>query len=70
MSPGLDVADVVTTYQAVGRELADRAPAIRQLHEAINCGGGLLICRTCGSLQDYVLWPCTTLQILDNMPAP
>jgi hypothetical protein len=62
--------DVVTVYQAVGREVLDRCAQVRALHDVIDVGGGLLICEECCRGGVRVIWPCPTLQLLDDMPAP
>lgn len=39
--------------------------ALRALHEAEDVGGGRIVCTGCGEL-----WPCQSLQLLDDMPPP
>lgn len=49
---------------------ARRLEMVRQLHEPVDRGGGLLVCQECTRPFATALWPCTTLQVLDGMPAP
>lgn len=49
---------------------ARRLELVRQLHEPIDRGGGLIVCLTCSRPFEVALWPCETLQVLDGMPEP
>lgn len=49
---------------------ARRLDLVRQLHEPVDRGGGLIVCQECTRPHVTALWPCTTLQVLDAMPAP
>lgn len=49
---------------------ARRLERVRQLHEAQDRGGGLLVCQECSRPFEVALWPCLTMQILDGMPEP
>lgn len=49
---------------------ARRLERVRQLHDAVDRGGGLLVCQHCTRPFATALWPCETLQILDGMPEP
>ena len=49
---------------------ARRLERVRQLHEPVDRGGGLLVCQHCTRPFATALWPCETLQILDGMPEP
>lgn len=46
---------------------ARRLDLVRQLHEPVDRGGGLLICQACSRPFEKALWPCETLQVLDGM---
>ena len=49
---------------------ARRLERVRQLHDPVDRGGGLLVCQHCTRPFATALWPCTTLQVLDGMPEP
>ena len=49
---------------------ARRLERVRQLHEPIDRGGGLIVCQECTRPFATALWPCTTMQVLDGMPEP
>lgn len=49
---------------------ARRLDLVRQLHEAVDRGGGQLVCQECTRPFATALWPCPTLQVLDGMPEP
>lgn len=49
---------------------ARRLAMVRQLHEPVDRGGGLLVCQECTRPHVVALWPCTTMQLLDGMPEP
>lgn len=47
---------------------AQRLERVRQLHESVDRGGGLLVCQECTRPFATALWPCPTVQVLDGMP--
>lgn len=49
---------------------AKRLERVRQLHESVDRGGGLIVCQECTRPFATALWPCPTAQVLDGMPEP
>lgn len=49
---------------------AGRLERVRQLHEPVDRGGGLLVCQECTRPFATALWPCPTMCALDGLPEP
>jgi len=49
---------------------AQRLERTWQLHEAVDRGGGELVCQECTRPFATALWPCTTMQVLYGLEEP
>lgn len=63
---GLLARTLVEQHDGWARRLA----RVRQLHESVDRGGGLIVCQECSRPFATALWPCLTMQTLDGMPEP